>query len=76
MITVKFINKKTGEETYPAFARTEKEFTKTLFKPVNGGTATGYYRENKNSYTLYDIAHKKLMNIKKDSDRVFILKYY
>ena len=76
MITVKFTNKETGKETYPVFARTEKEFINTLFKSVNGRTASGYYKENKDSYTLYDMAHKKLINIKKDADRVFKLKDY
>lgn len=36
-----------------AYAKSDKEFTESLFKPINGQTCNGFYRKVKNGYKLF-----------------------
>lgn len=36
------------------FVKSDKEFTNTLFQPVGGKTASGYYKKVKNGVKLFD----------------------
>ena len=60
------------------FAKTEREFTRSLFKPLKTErgfvTCSGYYKENKNSYTLYNGVKEKLLNVKKTHEDIRFIK--
>lgn len=56
------------------FVKTEKEYTRTLFKPIKGMTASGYYKINKESVTLHNNVKQRLLNIPFGSDSIQFIK--
>lgn len=50
------------------FVKNEKELTDTLFNPVNGQTAQGFYKQMKHGIRLYDLQHKLVAFVRLNHD--------